>query len=574
MRRRLIMSYALILLMFAAAAYFFVMRTVYGMVRDNIFETSSNTMDRWADEMESVLEYGRGYLLTGAAGADLQYVLKTAGGDWAQGPDSSDPAADPGYAASNAAALTQIGNSRIIYPESAATKHLPAFLTLLAKSGDGTFRTVYSGDSSLYEKIYFPEDAWLGALEAKNGRFLLSPYTTDRAQYLRLSKIVYDNEHTDREIGAAALDFDYDHLAQYILTPLRVQGRIDAGIYDAAAGRFIGYRELKLTQETASLLGREGTWLVNGGRDIFYSRPLKGSDILLAGTRSLADARTVLMRSLRTLLLTAAGIFAIALCISFFMTHRISKPIIEERYLTRLRQDRIELQALQSQIHTHFLYNTLDTINWMALDHDAPDISHLVTNLSNLMRKSLNRGRSELSVRDEISHVQSYLAIQQVRFPDTFRADLDADEALMDDMVLKMLLQPLVENAILHVFNVNRLDRADNFLRISIGAEGEGEEERICLRVLNNAGGEDYDKVRALLEADSPAGIPDNVWSGYGIISIRDRLQIAYDDHARLSYSFEDGVLCALIAIDRSCTAPWREHTPNLPEGNTWDTAS
>jgi two-component system sensor histidine kinase YesM len=116
-------------------------------------------------------------------------------------------------------------------------------------------------------------------------------------------------------------------------------------------------------------------------------------------------------------------------------------------------QDRLkkaELRALQAQINPHFLYNTLDTIIWKAEANQKEQVIALVQALSSFFRISLSKGKDWIPVRDEIEHVRSYLAIQGMRYHDILRYRVDLDEGIGDATVLKLTLQPLVENAIYH----------------------------------------------------------------------------------------------------------------------------
>ncbi len=109
-----------------------------------------------------------------------------------------------------------------------------------------------------------------------------------------------------------------------------------------------------------------------------------------------------------------------------------------------------EFKILQAQINPHFLYNTLDTIIWKAEGNQKEQVVQLVRALSTFFRVSLSRGQEWISVADEIEHVKSYLAIQSMRYRDILDYEIDVDEALLDQSMLKFVLQPLVENALYH----------------------------------------------------------------------------------------------------------------------------
>lgn len=119
-------------------------------------------------------------------------------------------------------------------------------------------------------------------------------------------------------------------------------------------------------------------------------------------------------------------------------------------YKSLYQEKESELIALQSQINPHFLYNALDSIFWMAEEHNAPDISHMTVALSNMFKLSLNNGEKLITIRKELEMFQSYITIQKVRFEDRIRVITSVEEGILDLKIVKFILQPLVENAINH----------------------------------------------------------------------------------------------------------------------------
>ena len=126
------------------------------------------------------------------------------------------------------------------------------------------------------------------------------------------------------------------------------------------------------------------------------------------------------------------------------------RNLIAQVYLEQQHKREAELRVLQEQIKPHFLYNTLDTIQWMAQEHDAQDIVRIVSALTKLFRVGLSRGREIILVSEEIQHAESYLCIQKARYEDKFDYSISVAEGLDTCRVLKLVLQPLVENAIYH----------------------------------------------------------------------------------------------------------------------------
>ncbi|KRE64853.1 cache domain-containing sensor histidine kinase [Paenibacillus sp. Soil750] len=126
------------------------------------------------------------------------------------------------------------------------------------------------------------------------------------------------------------------------------------------------------------------------------------------------------------------------------------KTLIRDHYEKQLLLSKMELKFLQSQINPHFLYNTLDSIYWTAKNYEADEISEMVLNLSKFFRLSLNKGNETFTVKETIEHLKYYIKVQQLRFLDHFTVRFDIAEESAHYHVLKLLLQPLVENAVLH----------------------------------------------------------------------------------------------------------------------------
>ncbi len=126
------------------------------------------------------------------------------------------------------------------------------------------------------------------------------------------------------------------------------------------------------------------------------------------------------------------------------------KELIDEIYVQKLLQKDLQLRMLASQINAHFLYNTLNSVHWIARIHKVDEISTMVFGLSKYLRLSLSEGRDEVSIREVVELIESYLSIQKVRYQGKFEIELQIDKELPDYKVLKYIFQPLVENAIYH----------------------------------------------------------------------------------------------------------------------------
>ena len=132
------------------------------------------------------------------------------------------------------------------------------------------------------------------------------------------------------------------------------------------------------------------------------------------------------------------------------------KTLISEKYEIGILKKQAELETLQSQINPHFLFNTLTSIKAVIDDRDIDKSSIMVQNLSDLFRYSLNRGKYEVSFSEELSHIKKYLYIQECRFKDKYQVLYDIDDEVFDYGILRLTLQPIVENAFYHGLDLNR----------------------------------------------------------------------------------------------------------------------
>jgi len=126
------------------------------------------------------------------------------------------------------------------------------------------------------------------------------------------------------------------------------------------------------------------------------------------------------------------------------------KSLIDNVYTAQIKKREAELNALQNQINPHFLYNTLEMIGNIAEVEDVPQISSITKSLGKMFRYSISSEKEIVSIKDEINHVKNYLNIQQLRFADRFEVVFDVDDEVKDCKILKLILQPLIENAVFH----------------------------------------------------------------------------------------------------------------------------
>ena len=167
----------------------------------------------------------------------------------------------------------------------------------------------------------------------------------------------------------------------------------------------------------------------------------------------------------------------------------------KEKEAAQNRQ-KAELKALEAQINPHFLYNTLDTINWMAIDREEYDISNAINSLAFILRYAISDYDGEVMVRDEVEWLKRYVYLQQYRMKNKFHCDIHVSPEVQDWKIHKLLLQPFVENAILHGF---RYAQEEYLLEIVFSQE----EGRLKIRITDNGAGFDTSVVDRIMRGES-----------------------------------------------------------------------
>ena len=191
---------------------------------------------------------------------------------------------------------------------------------------------------------------------------------------------------------------------------------------------------------------------------------------------------------------------------------------------------RTELKLLQAQINPHFLYNTFDTVIWLAEDHKDEQVVELITSLSTFFRTTLSKGEDFIRLREEALHVKSYLEIQQVRYCDIMEYEISIPEQLGEYTVLKLTLQPLVENALYHGIK-NKRGKG----KITVCGHKDG--QLLELMVRDNGIG---------IRPDLLSKLRDSIYSGnkvgFGLANVHERIQLYYGKEYGLRINSEYGV--------------------------------
>ena len=187
-------------------------------------------------------------------------------------------------------------------------------------------------------------------------------------------------------------------------------------------------------------------------------------------------------------------------------------------YAEQKQKREAEMKILREQIKPHFLYNTLDSIQWMAKRYQATDIVETVRALSNFFRISLSSGKEYITLREEMTLVLSYLDVQKFRYEDLFEYEPVFDEQLLDCMVPRLILQPLVENAIYYGIE-------DSLEKCTIRVTVREEPGSIFYRVEDSGPGMSPETLQAVRD-----GTVKSKGNGIGLANIRERLKLLFED--------------------------------------------
>ena len=209
------------------------------------------------------------------------------------------------------------------------------------------------------------------------------------------------------------------------------------------------------------------------------------------------------------------------------MMQYIQKLILDQ-YELQIRRREIELKYMQSQINPHFLYNTLDSIRWMAVLEKQDAIAEQIEALADVFRHALSRGKDVVTLAEEVEHLRNYIMIQKKRFSDRLDFDISVQENLKDCQVLKLILQPLVENAIVHGLE-NKPEGGTVWIRVCT------EDDTLCYCVEDDGLGMDMSNESAL---------PNNAgsrYNGFALRNIEERIKMKYGERFGITFSSTPG---------------------------------
>jgi two-component system sensor histidine kinase YesM len=384
---------------------------------------------------------------------------------------------------------------------------------------------------------------------------------------ISLQRLMKDFDQVNNVLGAVAIDMDENTLNEVLRgmglsLPYQAMLINNDTLVTAYTNKqdtsAIGWEELKQKLQSKPVMSQGYEKIEIQGKPYLYLiHPVEQLDwklIVLIPTTNITDQSSLLGVFIfgLTLLLVAAAIL-LSIVLSGKITHRIHilaekmkgieqgnfgekvevsgndeisllqrrfnrmsteiNNLIEEVYKIKISKQHEEMKVLEGRINSHFLYNTLDTVKWIAFRNNEPDIVQIVTSLSKFFRISLNKGNDILTVEKELEHVGAYMDIQNVRFNGLLDFHSDVDAELSHIEMIKLILQPVVENAIIH--GINKKPEKQGNITIRGAVIGDF----IEFTVIDDGIGMD----RATLDA-----LFADAGSGYGLRNVHQRLMLSY----------------------------------------------
>lgn len=211
------------------------------------------------------------------------------------------------------------------------------------------------------------------------------------------------------------------------------------------------------------------------------------------------------------------------------MTEEIRK-LMEQRDQEQQIKRKSELKALQAQINPHFLYNTLDSIIWMAEWGKNQEVVRMTSSLAKLLRRSISNEQEAVTVAEEVEYTETYLTIQKMRYKDKLEYEILVDPEILQETVIKLILQPLVENAIYHGI---KYKEGKGLIRI----RGFQQNERMILQVQDDGKGMEPETLAHIFEKHTR----DTRSNGVGLNNVNERIQLCYGDDYGISFRSSPG---------------------------------
>ena len=436
--------------------------------------------------------------------------------------------------------------------------------------------------SFLYS-TYFTQSWYSNALSHKSGTW----YGTHDASFViritNSSCISYVEPFIDRATanpnGVIVTEIDISALQGILGSAEEFNGMFllmdpEGDILCRAGGEWAGDEQLAALQQRirdAEITGEDISILQGGSGEMMICSRSGATGWVLAGV----VPREYITRGSRTMLQAGAAaalvVLLLAILIGYLVSRRFTRPIIQATNAMSMAEQgdlsvqvkvagddeiarlgtgfnhmvtemnrlmdsiytqqemlrRSEFKALQSQINPHFLYNSLDSIGWLIRMGQQDDAVSMLQNLSRLFRIALSKGHDLIPVEAELKHLESYIAIQRIRYSKKFTCTMDIDDAVRDCVTLKLILQPLVENCIYHGLSMEK-----PLIHIDVSARPDGKD--LLFTVSDDGAGMSPDKLEELRANVSVIpgreGVSRDSAGGYGLANINSRIRVYFGE--------------------------------------------
>ncbi|KLU70246.1 MAG: hypothetical protein RHS_3907 [Robinsoniella sp. RHS] len=189
--------------------------------------------------------------------------------------------------------------------------------------------------------------------------------------------------------------------------------------------------------------------------------------------------------------------------------------LVNENYVISLNEKNARIEALQSQINPHFIFNTLDTINWKVMFLDMPEVTNMITCLGDMLRYTTYQYGKYVTASQEILQIKNYLYIQEIRYDHSFEAFYDVEEEVLKQVIPCLIIQPLVENAVVHGLK----DKKDGVLVIKLRIE----ENMLKIMVFDNGNGMEQQKIREVYQSTE-----GTIKESIGLSNVNKRICLTY----------------------------------------------
>lgn len=441
----------------------------------------------------------------------------------------------------------------------------------------------YHYQAGLWVKAFDIHDSnWMQEVLNSKGDFSWEVIEEELGHTVRLSKVIYDLDNVDKAIGVVCVDMDLEYIetklsdydfgrrgTSYLINnqnkiifpynsdklfPLEVldsKGKYESVISNnlVFSESFVsnGWKLVRILPDNNILEKTQGfnrtivimgillgiiAMIVTGIIAQGIVKPIKRLAFIMNKTENIELLNPIEVPEVKG---------EIAILYSSF-NHMINKinNLIQDIYFAKAREKEAEMMALQAQINPHFLYNTLDTINWLSLKYNAKDIQVMIVSLSKMLRFSLNSKDTIIPIGHEIEQVKNYINIIKVRMPNSFIVNYEIDPEVFNYSTVRLILQPLVENAILHGFS--EYDHSNKIGNINIIANKLNDE--ILFEISNDGKLVDLYKIEKLLN------LKDSEKSKhFGVRNVHYRLQNQYGNEFGLKYSVENNMTVVRFRI-------------------------